>query len=141
MSAATTRNILLIGLAGNLEEPDYLKGRYGSGEEVAAKIRADVGRAEGAGFRCTPFRIDPASQAQRVRDLEALLLQTQNQNGEEKEKFDAVMFGAGLRFYPAYSVLFETLVDVCRRHLPREVPFLFNTGPDTIFENLQRAFA
>ncbi|KAI1638993.1 hypothetical protein F4809DRAFT_639077 [Biscogniauxia mediterranea] len=132
---STTRNILLIGLAGNLEEPDYLKGRYGSGEEVAAKIRADVGRAEGAGFRCTPFRIDPASQAQRVRDLEALL------QGGGDEKFDAVMFGAGLRFYPAYSVLFETLVDVCRRHLPREVPFLFNTGPDTIFENLQRAFA
>ncbi|KAI0596511.1 hypothetical protein F4775DRAFT_564006 [Biscogniauxia sp. FL1348] len=133
---STTRNILLIGLAGNVEEPDYLKGRYGSDAEVASKIRADVARAEAAGFHCTPFRIEPASQAQRVKDLEELL---QQQSGSAK--FDAIMFGAGLRFYPAYSVLFETLVNVCRRHLPQDTPFLFNTGPDTIFENLQRAFA
>ncbi|KAI5922037.1 hypothetical protein F4810DRAFT_303205 [Camillea tinctor] len=131
---SANRNILLIGLAGNLEEPDYLKGRYGSEAEVTAKIRADIARAEGAGFRCTAFRIEPAAQAQRVQDLEALLGQ---------EKFDAVMFGAGLRFYPAYSALFETLVNVCRRRVqqPDATPFLFNNGPDTIFEGLQRAFA
>ncbi|KAI1502954.1 hypothetical protein F5X99DRAFT_377100 [Biscogniauxia marginata] len=130
MSTQTHPKIILIGLAGSPEVPEHLKGKHGSPEEIAAKIRADIARAENAGFRCTSFQIEPTEPEARLEELE-VLLKTGN--------FDAVMFGAGVRLFPAYSILFETLVNLCRRHVPH-VPFLFNNGPDTIYSGLRRAF-
>ncbi|MGU3480131.1 hypothetical protein [Methylobacterium sp. D48H] len=41
---------------------------------------------------------------------------------------DAVMIGAGVRFNPSLTVLFETLINLVRQHAP-QARLCFNSGP------------
>ena len=54
-----------------------------------------------------------------------------------KYKPDAVMIGAGVRFNPALTTLFEMLVNLVRDHAP-QARLCFNSGPYDTADAVER---
>ncbi|ORY54385.1 uncharacterized protein BCR38DRAFT_453578 [Pseudomassariella vexata] len=95
-----------------------IKDVFGPAEGLAAKLEADSARAAKAGFNCHLHQLDPVQPEEALRELEAKL-----KTGSYCEK----------------TALFEAIINLFRE-LVSNVPFMFNTGPDTICDALERNF-
>ncbi|KAI0446077.1 hypothetical protein F4803DRAFT_505543 [Xylaria telfairii] len=120
--------ILLIGFVSNVSLPPYFRGLFGTAEEIRAKLDADHDRIHRAGITPVIVELDPQEVEKGLADIEALL---------REGKFDAIGIGAGVRFNPDYTALFETLVNLSRTIAPG-VPLMFNDGPGGSVETLER---
>lgn len=120
--------ILITGLTVHAEVPDYFRQLYGTPDQIQAAITADEDKIRDAGFEVTSFQINDAEWEAGLKWIE---------NKLRSQHFDGIMIGSGLRLIPPQTVLFESVVDVCRRVSPDAV-FMFNSGPGTNWETLQR---
>lgn len=125
------RAILACGVQFHSEVPAYFRQIWGTPEEIGGKIKADLARAHEAGFDVTSYQVHVDRLAEGLRGLEDKL---------KEQDWDAVMVGAGVRLVPEFSAIFEALVNVCRKHVPANVPFLFNDGPSGHCDALGRGF-
>jgi hypothetical protein len=55
----------------------------------------------------------------------------------QRQQFDCVLIGAGVRTVPSNFILFEKLINVVHEHAPRS-KICFNTKPSDTLEALQR---
>lgn len=120
--------ILVTGLVVHADIPEYFRQLFGTPDQIQAAITEDETKIRDAGFDVTSFQINDA-------DTEAGLEWIENKL--RSQHFDGIMVGSGLRLIPPQTALFESLVDVCRRLSPNAV-FMFNSGPGTNWETLQR---
>lgn len=130
MSSQSTKqlSIFITGLNVRSDVPVYFRELYGTPDQIQAAITADENRIRNAGVDVTSFQINSA-------DVEAGLQWIENKL--RSEHFDGIMIGSGLRLIPVQTALFESVVDVCRRVKP-EALFMFNSGPGTNWDTLQR---
>ncbi|KAI0099273.1 hypothetical protein GGR51DRAFT_565092 [Nemania sp. FL0031] len=129
--ASPIRKVLVAGIRVDAKIPEHFRRQFGTPEEVGAKIGADLANARQKGFDCTPYQLDPTRLEEQFATFEAEL---------SSGRYDAIMIGAGVRLVPEHTALFERMVDACRRLSPG-VPFVFNSGPTTHCEALERAFS
>ena len=104
--------------------------KFGSTDEIARKVAANVEKAREAGFDCTVFEMNPNDQVGTVEMLKREL---------EGYQWDGFSIGSGIRGNMAYSELFEVAVNVSRE-ISSETKLLFPTGPDKIYEAISRGF-
>ncbi|ORY59050.1 uncharacterized protein BCR38DRAFT_445501 [Pseudomassariella vexata] len=123
-------SVLIIGIKFNAPIPDHFRDVFGPAEGLAAKLEADSARAAKAGFNCHLHQLDPVQPEEALRELEAKL---------KTGSYCGVMWGGGLRLLPEKTALFEAIINLFRE-LVSNVPFMFNTGPDTICDALERNF-
>jgi hypothetical protein len=124
------KRVLFTGFQSNISIPPEFRERFGSAEEIRAKLDADHTRIQRAGITCIELQLDPLDQEKGLKDLEVLL---------REEKYDAIGIGAGVRLNPEHTVLFETMVNMCIRIAP-SIPLLFNDRPGGSAETLERVF-
>ncbi|KAH7374398.1 hypothetical protein BKA66DRAFT_572354 [Pyrenochaeta sp. MPI-SDFR-AT-0127] len=124
----TKAKILLTGLNVQADIPDYFRTLYGTPQEIKAKIDADTQRIREFGYDVTLYYMDDQNPLAGLDWLAAAL---------RAESFKGIMVGSGLRLVPPQTELFEKVVDVCRRESPGSI-FMFNYGPGTNFETLER---
>ncbi len=55
----------------------------------------------------------------------------------ERQQFDCILIGAGVRAVPSNFILFEKLINVVHEHAPR-AKICFNTNPSDTLEALRR---
>jgi len=122
------RKVLLTGFRPDITISRELQERFGTAEEIAAKLHADHARIQRAGITPIAFYLDPQEQEKGLQNLESLLRQ---------EKYEAIGIGAGVRFNSEHTALFETMVNMCRTIAPN-VPLMFNDGPGGSTETVQR---
>ncbi|KAF2631715.1 hypothetical protein BU25DRAFT_407355 [Macroventuria anomochaeta] len=130
MSTQITKKLklLITGLNVHADIPTSFRELFGTPDEIQAAITADENRIRDVGFDVTSYQIDDTKAEAGLKWVESKLC---------SEHFDGVMIGSGLRLIPTQTVLFESVVDVCRRIKPDAV-FMFNGGPGTNWETLQR---
>ncbi|KAI0395335.1 hypothetical protein F5Y17DRAFT_423923 [Xylariaceae sp. FL0594] len=128
MSDPSEGKVLLIGFKPDITISRELQGRFGTASEIAAKLDADHARIQRAGIAPVVFRLDPREQEKGLQALRSLL-------GEER--YEAIGIGAGVRFIPEHTALFETIVNLCIAMAPG-VPLMFNDGPGGNAETVQR---
>ncbi|PSN71421.1 hypothetical protein BS50DRAFT_570781 [Corynespora cassiicola Philippines] len=129
MSSNTPTKLLIAGLIPTSSDvPEYFRQLYGNAEEIQAKIDADTARIRAAGYDVTVYYVDDKDAKGSLEWLE---------NKLRTESFHGIAMGSGLRLLPPQTVLFENVVDVCRRNAPGSV-FMFNWGPGTNFETVER---
>jgi|SRR5690242_90953 len=130
MSFLTTKDlkILIAGLNVNSDIPSYFRELFGTPDQIQAAITADENRIRAAGVHVTSFQINDVDAEDGLQWIEDKL---------RSEHFDGIMIGSGLRLVPPQTALFERVVDVCRRVKP-EALFMFNSGPGTNWDTLQR---
>lgn len=130
---ATERHILCVGL-NPLDIPPPLPP--GVVPEMIAKvdniIKTDLARAGRNGFTCTLHYFN-------WHDHDAGAAAVQKVLAEGEGKWEAVMFGAGIRTHKD-PVLLEKALDAVRKAIGTEVPILFNDGPDRHSWVLERHF-
>ncbi|KAI1824876.1 hypothetical protein F4861DRAFT_223130 [Xylaria intraflava] len=130
MAAITHKRVLLAGFVPGVAAPASFYERFGSGENVKTELIADHARITRAGITPVVFHLDPSQQEKHLKDFEAHL---------QEGKYDAIIIGAGVRVHPDYTVLFETLVNLCHTVAPN-IPLLFNDGPSGSSKALERVF-
>jgi hypothetical protein len=128
MPASHERKILLTGFRPDINISRELQERFGTAEEIATKLDADHARIQRAGITPIVLHLDPKELEKGLHNLESLLRQ---------EKYEAIGIGAGVRFNGEHTVLFETMVNMCRTIAPN-VPLMFNDGPGGSAETVQR---
>ncbi|KAI8950860.1 hypothetical protein F4801DRAFT_578977 [Xylaria longipes] len=124
------KKILLTGIKTTAEIPPFFRDQFGTADEITAKLERDLARTQRNGFDCKPYQIDPNDAEVGLQGMEDEL---------KSSVYEGVMIGAGVRLVPEQTHLFEKMVDVCRRVAPN-IPFMFNSGPDTHCQALERAF-
>lgn len=96
-------------------------------EVLAAAIEAERVRLEGLGYRVRMLLIDTGKTAEAAV-----------QQALERDSYDCVMIGAGVRTAPDQFLLFEKLINVIHRHAAPSVKICFNTRPSDSAEAVQR---
>ncbi|KAI0539841.1 hypothetical protein GGR58DRAFT_462979 [Xylaria digitata] len=117
-----------MGFQSTVSLPQHFRELFGTAEEIGAKLDADHARIKRAGITPIGVLLNPLEQEKDLKDVEALL---------REGNYDAIGIGAGVRFHPDYTVLFETIVNMCRTIAP-SVPLLFNNGPGGSSETIER---
>ncbi len=56
----------------------------------------------------------------------------------ERDTYDCILIGAGVRLPPFHFLLFEKLINVVHRHAAPSARICFNTRPDDTVEAVQR---
>jgi hypothetical protein len=126
---AAKKSALIIGLDPSLidfSSPDFAAFP----DMTAAKVLAGVTAAEEAlkalGYDAQHCLTDFGQTAEAI--VTARL---------QRQQFDCVLIGAGLRAVPSNLILFEKLINVVHEHAPRS-RISFNTKPSDTLEALQR---
>jgi hypothetical protein len=124
---AEKARVLAIGL--DPEEVDYTRAMTpGLTKEVlAAAIEAERVKLEALGYRLRMLLIDTGKTAEAVV-RQAL----------EREDYDCVMIGAGVRVAPDHFLLFERLINVIHGSAAPTAKICFNTRPTDSVEAVQR---
>ncbi|KAH7394690.1 hypothetical protein BKA66DRAFT_283307 [Pyrenochaeta sp. MPI-SDFR-AT-0127] len=131
----TKPKVLLAGLNVHSKIPAYFRELYGTPEQIKAEIDADTARVRGAGYNLTVYFVDDTDPQSGLDWLEHKL---------KEEKFDGILVGSGVKLIPEQTALFESIVGVCVKACAREgrvddgMVLMFNYGPGTNFETLQR---
>lgn len=121
--------LLLTGLIPTSSNvPQWSRDLYGSAAEIDAKIQADTARLRTAGHDITLYYFDDGDPQMGLDWLAAKL---------RAESFQGIQVGSGLRLLQPHTVLFENVVDVCRRLAPGSV-LMFNDGPGTSWDAVER---
>ncbi|OAL48368.1 hypothetical protein IQ07DRAFT_633336 [Pyrenochaeta sp. DS3sAY3a] len=123
-----TTKILLTGLLPTNTVPPYFRTLYGTPEEITAKVEADAQHIRDAGWAVTLYYMDAEDAGTGLEWLTTTL-----RGGE----FAGIVVGSGLRLVPGQTELFERVVNVARLESPRSL-FMFNYGPGTNFETVER---
>ena len=120
--------ILITGLIVHADIPDYFRQLFGTPDQIQTAITADENKIRDAGFDVTSFQINDADTEAGLGWIEEKLC---------SQPFNGIMIGSGLRLIPQQTPLFESVVNMCTRVSPDAV-FMFNYGPGTNWETLQR---
>ncbi|KAF2763364.1 hypothetical protein EJ05DRAFT_506967 [Pseudovirgaria hyperparasitica] len=123
------KSILVVGLSfgppANAPENSPVPGPDAKLKEaVAASMKA----VREAGYDITVVQIDPSNATADIDGVKEKL---------KAEEFDMCMIGFGLRSIPAYTGIFEDLVNASREIRPG-LRLGFNTGPTDMVESLKR---
>lgn len=129
--ALPERTILACGLKFNTPLPVYFQQKWGTEEEIVQNIRADLENTRKAGFVIVSYQLHADRLEEGLRGLEEQLKQ---------RRWDGVIIGAAVRLVPEFSAVFEAMINVCRKHVSADVPFMFNDGPMGHYDAVQRAF-
>lgn len=121
-------SILITGLNVHSDIPSYFRELFGTPDQIQAAITADENRIRKSGIDVVSFQINDADAEAGLQWIEDKLC---------SQHFDGIMIGSGLRLVPPQTALFESVVNVCRRAKPH-VLFMFNEGPGTNWDTLQR---
>jgi hypothetical protein len=122
-----TKNVLVVGLDPTLidfTQPGYPPGM--SAEKVFAGVRASEEELTGLGCKVITCLTDFGETAESIVQAEL-----------EKQSFDCVMIGAGVRTVPSNFLLFEKLVNVVHRHAP-QASLCFNQLPHDTADAVKR---
>ncbi|KAI3343402.1 hypothetical protein F4824DRAFT_439799 [Ustulina deusta] len=128
MPGIVHNKVLLMGFQSNVLLPPHFRELFGTAEEIGAKIHDDHARIQRAGITLVPYLINPLEQEKGLQDVELLL---------REGGYNAIGIGAGVRLNPAYTALFERIVNMCIAIAPG-VPFLFNDGPGGSSKTIER---
>ena len=128
--ASTRRRVAFIGLHSNAPFPESFIQKYGTEKQLQAKLENEIARANKAGFDISLHHIDLDNTARDLAELEKEL---------KGGKYQGVMIGAGVRTTSEHTVLFEKLVNMCRKFAP-DTMLMFNSEPGTNCEALERGF-
>lgn len=111
----TGKRVLFIGLDPAVVDYDRWPGL--TRERLEAAIQADYKVLSDLGYGVLLCLVDRGETAERVV-TDALA----------RDRYDAVMVGAGVRKDDEQFLLFEKLINVIHRHAP-DAAICFNTGP------------
>lgn len=128
--ASTRRSVAFIGLDSGVPFPESFIQKYGTEQQLQAKLESEIARANKAGFDIFLHHIDLDHTARDLAELEKEL---------RGGKYQGVMIGAGLRTVSEHTVLFETIVNMCRKFAP-DTTLMFNSEPGTNCAALERGF-
>ncbi len=118
------KRILLIGIDPALVTFPPGSGR--SAEQIMVAGNAANQQLAALGYAVHTCLLDLGDTA------ESVVLQALSQH-----TFDCVMFGAGLRGLPEYTLLFEKIINLVHLHAPA-AKLCFNTNPGDTVEAIQR---
>lgn len=90
-----------------------------AGESLTKALDAAEAELKGMGYRVRMLFIDAGETAEAVV-RQAL----------ERDTYDCIMIGAGVRVSPDHFLLFERLINLVHRHTAPTVTICFNTRPD-----------
>lgn len=96
-------------------------------ETLSMALDAAEARLKGMGYQVRMLYIDTGETAEAVV-RQAL----------ERDSYDCIMIGAGVRRPPDHFLLFEKLINVVHRHAAPTARICFNISPDDSVEAVQR---
>jgi hypothetical protein len=96
-------------------------------ERLTMALDAAEARLKGMGYQVRMLYIDTGETAEAVV-RQAL----------DRDSYDCIMIGAGVRLPPDHFLLFEKLINVVHRHAEPTARICFNTRPDDSVEAVQR---
>lgn len=118
---------LILGVGFHWNHPMIATSGYTS-EQIQTAVTASYASLPAAGYLLEGFFIE-------TTDLDATLEQWKQKLQEKK--WEAVMFGWGLRGMPKETITFEAMMNAVREYAP-QAKFAFNTSPDTTLDALKR---
>ena len=116
--------VVLIGW--NPEVVDYSKWPGLTAEKLAAALEADRSNLNNLGYEADLLFIDDAETAFDV--VKKVL---------DREEYDCILIGAGVRTVAEYFIVFERLVNAVHEFAPK-AKICFNTNPSDTAEAVQR---
>lgn len=123
------KRVVIIGLDPSLidfSSPDYAAFPGMSAEKVWAGITAAEEGLKALGYDAQHCLIDFGQTAVAVVTAEL-----------QRQRFDCILIGAGVRAVPSNLILFEKLINVIHEHAPG-AKICFNTNPSDTLDALQR---
>ncbi len=96
-------------------------------ESLTMALDAAEAELKGMGYRVRMLYVDTGETAEAVV-----------QQALERDGYDCIMIGAGVRLPPDHFLLFEKLINVVHRHAAPTATICFNTRPDDSVRAVQR---
>jgi len=118
------KRVVLIGW--NPEVVDYSKWPDLTPEKLTAALEADRNKLNGLGYEANLLF---------VKDSETVFGVVKN--ALDREKYDCVLIGAGVRTVPEHFIVFERIVNAVHESAPN-AKICFNTNPGDTAEAVQR---
>jgi len=126
---AGRKSVVIIGLDPSLidfSSPDFAAFPGLTADKVMAGIAAAEEGLKAIGYDAQHCHIDFGQTAEAV--VTAAL---------QKNRFDCILIGAGVRAVPSNLILFEKLINVIHEHAPHS-KICFNTNPSDTLDALRR---
>ena len=123
------RSVLIIGLDPALidfSDPNFAAFPGMTAAKVLAGLTAAEEGMKALGYEAHHCLTDFGQTAEAVVTAQL-----------QRQKFDCILIGAGVRAVPSNFILFEKLINVVHEHAPRS-KICFNTKPSDTLEALQR---
>lgn len=123
------KKVVIIGLDPSLidfSSPDFAAFPGLTAEKVLSRITAAEEGLKALGYDAQHCLIDFGQTAETVVTAEL-----------QKQRFDCILIGAGVRAVPSNFILFEKLINVIHEQAPNS-KICFNTNPSDTLEALQR---
>jgi len=123
------KRVVIIGLEPSLidfSSPDFAAFPGMTAEKVLSGITAAEEGLKALGYDAQHCLIDFGQTAEAVVAAEL-----------QKQQFDCILIGAGVRDVPSNFILFEKLINVVHEHAPKS-KICFNTNPSDTLEALRR---
>jgi hypothetical protein len=137
-TSSADHHILLVGI-DPLDPPPNAPVPPSVLQSIAEKITIDVARADRNGFHCTLHYLDWRDNESALKKLEEVLEEGRS-DGKGTKKWEAVMFGQGIRMHKD-PVLFEGAIAAVRQVFTGdEVKIIFNDGADRQCWAIERNF-
>lgn len=123
------KSIVIIGLDPSLidfSSPDFAAFPGLTAEKVLEGITLAEEALKALGYDAQHCLIDFGQTAESVVTTEL-----------QKQQFDCILIGAGVRVVPSNFILFEKLINVVHQHAPNS-KICFNTNPSDTLDAVQR---
>jgi hypothetical protein len=129
LKSVERKSVVIIGLDPSLidfSSPDFAAFPGLTAEKVMAGITAAEEGLKALGYDAQHCHIDFGQTAEAV--VTAAL---------QKNRYDCILIGAGVRAVPSNFILFEKLINVIHEHAPYS-KICFNTNPSDTLDALRR---
>lgn len=113
------KRVLIVGLDPAVVDYSRVQVPGLTRESLTKALDAAEAELKGMGYRVRMLFIDAGETAEAVV-RQAL----------ERDTYDCIMIGAGVRVSPDHFLLFERLINLVHRHTAPTVTICFNTRPD-----------
>ncbi len=123
--APLRKTILTVGLAKFAGSPPPGIGN------LQEMIKRQTEKAQELGFDQNVIFLNPETEAETLRNVKEEL---------NKQRYDGIVIGGGIRMAAEHTVLFEKLVQVSVKETTGEAKLMFSSRPDQIVEILARNF-
>ena len=123
------KKVVIIGLDPwliDFSSPDFAAFSGLTAEKVLVGITSAEESLKALGYEAQHCLIDFGQTAEAVVTAEL-----------QKQQFDCILIGAGVRTDPSHFILFEKLINVVHEHAPNS-KICFNTNPSDTLDALQR---